>query len=141
MIRFDLIFSYWILLWFILYVFKVIPYNPLFWLWIAFIENFINIGLMIYYKRYLFLLAFSVVIFIIKVLPIMYLSNTYIKLTINDIAFGFMLFLVYYIWLIYNKMSLYKLYNSTYNSIKNNNPSYTTPFLYFMNKIEINIIR
>lgn len=135
MIRIDLIFSYWVLLWFILYVFKLVPYNPLFWLWVALIENFLNIGLFIYYKRFEFLWAFIAVIFIIKVLPIWYLRNTPIR--INDMIFGLILFIVYYCWLIYNNSSLHKLYNATYDSIKNNKPSYTTPFIYFMNSIKL----
>ena len=45
MIRPDLLFSYWIISWYVLYEINVIKYNPKFWLIIALLSNFYNLYL------------------------------------------------------------------------------------------------
>ena len=75
--RFDLVFSYWIFVWYLLYIFKVTSYNPKLYLLLGLIENLAYLFLMIYYKNSL--LYISLFIFInvfIKVIPFMSLQNT-----------------------------------------------------------------
>ena len=135
MVRFDFVYTYWILAWYVLYELGIITYNPLFWLIIALVVNIFNLVLMIYFKRYLFLFLFIIITFFIKVVPIWTLRNSIIK--IKDILFGAALYIVYLGWILYNKISPYKIYIDSYNAIKYNNPSNTTPFLYFLKQINI----
>ena len=41
--RFDLVYSYWIFAWYLLYIFKIIPYNPKLVLIIGVVENFLGL--------------------------------------------------------------------------------------------------
>ena len=49
-LRIDLVFSYWILLWYILYILNIIKYNPKIALLLAIIVNGLAIILMIFIK-------------------------------------------------------------------------------------------
>ena len=62
MLTIDLLFSNWIILWYILYIIKLIKYNPKGWLIIAFILNFYNIILMVYFNSYYMLFLFFALI-------------------------------------------------------------------------------
>ena len=138
MIRPDLIFSYWVLIWFILYEIKLITYNPKFWLIIALFTNFYNFYFMIYFQNYYILLLFIIIVIIIKGIPIWTLRNT--ALRVKDIVAGLVLFIIYYIWLTYNNETLYSLFNKFYISIRDNKPN-STPFMYFLNSIKISSIK
>ena len=65
MIRPDLIFSYWILIWYLLYELNIISYNPKFALILAFVANFYNFYFMFYFKRYYMLFLFIIIVLII----------------------------------------------------------------------------
>ena len=129
MIRPDLIFSYWVLIWYILYEINLITYNPKFWLIVAIIVNFYNMYFMFYFKRYDMLFLFIIIVTIVKVIPIWTLRNTALRM--NDIIAGFVLFIIYYIWLTYNCETLYSLFNKFYTSIRDNNKNHTL-FMYFL---------
>ena len=130
MIRPDLLFSYWIITWYVLYVINVIKYNPKFWLIIALLSNLYNLYFLIYFKRYYILFVFTIFIFILKGIPLWTLRHT--KLQINDIIAGSILFLIYYIWLNYNNETLYSLFHKFYISIRDNTPT-SSEFMYFLN--------
>ena len=138
MIRPDLIFSYWVLIWFVLYELKLIIYNPQFWLIIAFFVNFYNFYFMFYFKRYYILLLFIIIVIIIKGIPLWMLRNTTIYM--KDIIAGSVLFIMYYIWLTYNNETLYSLFRKFYISIRDNNPN-ASPFMYFLNSLKISSIK
>jgi hypothetical protein len=138
MIRPDLIFSYWVLIWYALYEINVITYNPKFWLIIAFLTNFYNFYFMFYFKRYYMLFLFIIIVLIFKAIPIWTLRNT--PILANDIIAGSVLFIIYYIWLIYNNQTLYSLFYKFYISIRDNKPNHT-PFMYFLNSIKISSIK
>jgi hypothetical protein len=138
MIRPDLIFSYWVLIWYVLYEIHLLKYNPKFWLIIAFLTNFYNFYFMFYFKRYYMLFLFIMVVLIIKGIPIWTLRNTPIR--VNDIIAGSVLFIIYYIWLTYNNETLYSLFHKFYISIRDNNPN-STPFMYFLNSIKVSSIK
>ena len=115
----DLIFSYWIVLWYLLYELRFVKYNPKFWLIFALVINIIELIGMLYFKRFFMAFTFLIAITIIKIIPIFLLRNTIIYN--EDILFGLMIFIIYNIWLYYNNYSLYKLFYKMYISIKTNN--------------------
>jgi hypothetical protein len=49
--RFDFVFSYWIFIWYLLYMLKIVIYNPKWALMIALIENTFALALMFFYKN------------------------------------------------------------------------------------------
>jgi len=98
---YDLLFSYWIFVWFILYYTKVLPYNPKWIFIIAIIYIFIAIIIMIYKKlRPINIFVFFILGIIFKVFPVYLIRNDSTR--INDIIFGIILFLFYYAW-VYKK--------------------------------------
>lgn len=101
------IFSYWILLWYILYIFHITSYNPKFILIIAIIHNFfIWIYKLFNYSLKQFII-FSIVFIVIKIIPYISIRNTKIKK--RDIIFSILLVLLYLLWININNISLYKL--------------------------------
>ena len=133
MLRIDFLFSYWIVLWYILYELSIINFNPIYWLIIALFFNMINMGVMIYYKHYMLLFLFIIVIIIIKVIPIWTLRNTIP--TINDFVFGIFLFIIYNFWLLYNNYTFYKAFIIMRNNSKNGTFKNTPLMLFIYNLI------
>ena len=79
-LRADLVFSYWIYLWYILYAFKITNLSPKFPLILGLIDNIIMFGLMLLYstsRKTIF--YFLIINTIIKVVPLYYLKNEQIK--------------------------------------------------------------
>jgi hypothetical protein len=138
MLRFDLMFSYWLFIWYILYEIEITEYNPKSWLIFAVIINFYNIFFMIYFKRLYKLLLFVIAVSIFKGIPIWMLRNTIIY--IKDIIAGFILFIIYYVWLLYNNKTIYTLFKQFYKSIKYNNLK-NTPTMYLLNSLKNKFIK
>ena len=134
-LRADLVFSYWIYLWYLLYVFKFINYSPKFPLILGLIDNIIMFILMLLYGTSgRTILYFVIINTFIKVVPLYYLKNESIKMTDIYITFG--LFTVFIIWLHLNKQNLFGNIKLIYDSLlygKNQ-----TPFMAFINKIKKN---
>jgi hypothetical protein len=125
--RVDLIFSYWIFVWYLLYEFKIIHSNPKFALTIALIENMIGLCLMIYYstsKKYIF--SFIVIMVLIKVIPLWRLKNT--KYEIN--FYMTFLFIAFLLWLSINEINVLDYHKEKLDSLKNNKPF--DPFMHFL---------
>jgi hypothetical protein len=104
-LRADLVFSYWIYLWYILYAFKITDFSPKFPLIIGLIDNIIMLALMLVYgtsKETIF--YFIIINTLIKVVPLYYLRNEAIKM--KDIYFTVSLFIVFIFWLHINHQSL-----------------------------------
>lgn len=104
-LRADLVFSYWIFVWYILYALKFTKYSPKFALLFGIIDNIIFLFLMIAFgsnKRTI--LYFILINTLIKVLPYYTLINVPIKIT--DIYFTCLLLFVFVMWLHINKQSL-----------------------------------
>lgn len=99
---YDLLFSYWLVLWFVLYYFHIISYSPKWMLILAMIYISIIIIIMIY-KRLssIKIFIFFVLAIIFKVIPFYLIRNDSIK--IKDIIFGILLFLIYFLWVCYRK--------------------------------------
>lgn len=134
-LRGDLVFSYWIYTWFILYEFKFTGYSPKFPLILGVIDNLIMLILMILYgtsRRTIF--YFIVINTLIKILPLYYLRNESIKLT--DVYFTCGLFLLFVFWLHVNKQSLVGNIKLIHDSLLYGKDQ--TPFMALLKKIKSN---
>lgn len=134
-LRGDLVFSYWIYTWFILYELKFTEYSPKFPLILGVIDNLIMLILMILYgtsRRTIF--YFVVINTLIKVLPLYYLRDESIKLT--DVYFTCGLFIVFVFWLHVNKQSLVGNIKLIYDSLLYGKDQ--TPFMALLKKIKSN---
>jgi len=104
MIRIDFIFSYWIFIWYLLYIKQLTNINPKFALICGLIENIIIMLLMIIYKtNYKLFIEFIIMFIILKIIPL-YTITTSIKL--YDIYYTIGIFIIYLIWMILNKQTL-----------------------------------
>jgi hypothetical protein len=109
MIRSDYVFSYWIFLWFILYILKIIKYSPKFIIILGIIENFFVIIYLILKKSTLYKITkFIIINIIIKVIPLYIIWKDEINL--KDIIVSIILFVIYLIW-IYINCGVECLYN------------------------------
>lgn len=134
-LRTDLVFSYWIYVWFIIYVFKFVKYSPKFALFIGLLDNIIMLILMILFGSSMKTLFFFIFInTVIKILPLYYLRKE--RIVLNDVYFTCGLFFVFVIWLHINEQSLIGNIKLIHDSLlygKNN-----TPFMSVLSKIEKN---
>ena len=134
-LRADLVFSYWIYAWFILYVFKFIKYSPKFPLILGLIDNIIMLILMIYFgSKSKTIILFIAINTLIKVVPLYYLRNQRIKM--SDIYFTVGLFIIFVIWLHINKQNLAGNLKLIHDSLLYN--KFQTPFMSLFNRIEKN---
>jgi hypothetical protein len=134
-LRSDLVFSYWIYLWYVLYAFKITNYSPKFPLILGLIDNIIMLVLMLVYgtsKRTIF--YFIIINTVIKVVPLYYLRNESIQM--KDIWFTCILFIIFIIWLHLNKQSLFGNIKLIHDSLLFSKDK--TPFMEFINKLKMN---
>ena len=112
MISLGLVFSNWIFVWFILYVLRVIPFNPT----IAFIISIFMISseiviLLLYGTNKYNITKFIIINVLLKFLPFLimwYLSDLHISL--KDFYFGLSLFIFYLVYLYLNDETLMTIY-------------------------------
>ena len=132
--RFDFVFSYWIITWYVLYELSIISYNPKFVLVIGIIVNICEIMLMIYCNYYLiYILIFIITNTFIKLFPLWTLRNTPIRKI--DIVFSIGLFLLYNFWLFVNNIYFSTFILESIYLMKENKP--IGPFLYFIDRYVI----
>ena len=128
MIRPDLIFSYWIYLWYILYIFKVVKYNPKFAIICGMIENLIIFILMcIYNTKKILVVLFIIMFVILKLIPLYTIWNDNIKLN-DDVKNTSVLFIIYLVWIHLNQLNITDALTSAKNLIlynKNTMPGMT----------------
>jgi len=136
-LRFDLVFSYWIYLWYLLYTFKMTSYSPKLALLLGLIYNSVMLLMMfLYHTKTKTIISFIVINTFIKVLPFYYLINENIR--IKDVYFTLGLFVLFIIWLHINKQSLTGNLKLIYDSLiysKNK-----TPLMNLFQKIKKNYI-
>ncbi len=97
-LRIDLVFSYWIYLWFILYVFKYTIYSPKFALTLGLLDNIVLLFLMfIWGTSVKTIIWFIIINTLIKIIPLYYLRTEPYKM--KDVYFTVVLLLIYIIWL------------------------------------------
>jgi hypothetical protein len=131
----DLVFSYWIYFWYILYAYKFTTFSPKFPLIIGLIDNVIMLLLMLLYgTSYTTIFYFIIINTCIKIFPLYYLRSQHIRG--KDVYFTVILFFIFILWLQFNKQSLIGNSKLIYNSIlygKNK-----TPFMELINKMKNN---
>jgi len=124
LIRPDFIFSYWIFVWFILYILGVISFSPKFPFIIGLLENIVLLFAMLTYgTNKTTIMYFVITSVILKMIPIYYLYNDQIK--IKDILFTVFIFILFSLWLKINNQTVIGNLNMIRNSIlegKNNTP-------------------
>jgi multisubunit Na+/H+ antiporter MnhB subunit len=99
MLRLDYILSNWIFLWYVLYVFGIVHYNPKLALIVGILFNTATILLMVYFNasiQNMLYLAFFVSW--MKVIPLWTIRNT--KIREKDVYASIFLLLVYLGWLL-----------------------------------------
>ena len=134
-LRADLVFSYWIYFWYILYAFRITHFSPKFPLLLGLIDNIIMLLLMLMYgtsKETIF--YFIIINTLIKVVPLYYLRNESIKW--RDIYFTIFLFILFVGWLHLNKQSLVGNLKVIHDSLLYGQDK--TPFMALLNKIKSN---
>jgi hypothetical protein len=129
MTRIDYIFSYWIFLWYLLYLFGIVNFNPKFAILCGVIENIGILLLMFYYgtKKHLVLL-FLIMFILLKIIPLYSIWNT--QILIRDVVALIILFIIYLIWV--NK-SLSDFIKQTQDLVIYNKN--TLPGMMFLDKI------
>ena len=138
LIRVDLFFSIWILVWYILYMFEITIYNPKIWIIFILFGIFIISCILLYNKKYVALMIFIAFNIIIKVIPLWTLRNS--TIFIHDFFVGLFLFIIYNFWLLYNNETLYTIYNKLTNSLLYDK-EYNTSIIYFLNSIKNSFIK
>ena len=131
-LRADLVFSYWIFIWFVLYEFKLINYSPKFPIILGIIENIIMFILMLLFGTSVRTIIYFILINIcIKAVPFYYLRNEIIKL--KDVYFTVVLFLLFIIWLHINEQSIVSNLKIIYDSLLYGKDQ--TPFMSLLRKV------
>jgi len=129
MIRLTEYFSFYVLLWYFLFIFKIIPFNPVitfylilsFVIWMTLYMMYIRVST----KKILFFIVFAIIL--VKVLPILTLKYEF---KYEDLSFGLSMFIVYHIILYYTKgiepIQHYINFMNYYNTLPNNIIKYIT---------------
>jgi len=115
----DYIFSYWIFIWYLLYIVGVKTYNPKFAIIIGTIENLCTVLLMLYYNtRTKLIILFIVMMTILKLIPLITLWTT--KIYSKDIIATGILFIIYLGWILINKKTMFDFTCQTYDLVIHN---------------------
>jgi len=131
--RVDLVFSYWIFAWYLLYIVKIVKYSPKFAIGIGILENILLLCFMILNgsnRRTIFYFVF--INTFIKVIPFYTLKRE--RIQVKDVYAFFALFLGYLIWIIINKQNLAGNYKMVYESLIHNTDE--MPFLRLVNYVK-----
>jgi hypothetical protein len=126
-LRPDFLFSYWIVLWFLVYYFsvkttplgKIIQsyFNPTIALWVALFENLGTFILILIYRPTFELISiFIFMMVVLKLVPLYLLRNDTINWSNDPIVF-LGVFLLYNIYLFANDETLLSVYRRTITSI------------------------
>lgn len=133
LLRIDLVFSYWIFFWYIVYSYKITNYSPKFILGLGIIENIATFIFMVYFgASYLTLFHFLLINTFIKLLPFYTLRNESIHF--RDIIATILLFFVYSIWVYINGESVVEYQNKIIDSLIHNKNA--TPLMYVITQFQ-----
>jgi hypothetical protein len=101
----DLIFSYWILVWYLLYITKIVPYNPVYLFYVGICLACIQIAIMFaYHKSFAYISSFIIATLLLKGIPIYTIYKR--KTTKTDICVMIGLVVFYVCWLKMNDKNL-----------------------------------
>jgi hypothetical protein len=141
-ITWDLLFSYWLFYWFLIYyalvnvtAFNFIKTfaNPIIGLIIASIENVFTLIALIYKNNSIeSTLKYSFAILLFKVIPIYLLKQHSVNIFYSFISF-LILFIIYLIYVKMNNQNIVYIYQTTFESILTNKND--TPFYKIISKI------
>jgi len=133
MIRPDLIFSYWIYVWYILYIFKVLKYSPKLAIIFGMIENLIMFILMcIYNTKKILVVLFIIMFILLKLIPLYTIWNDKIQFN-DDIKNTSLLFIIYLLWIHLNQLTITDALTNAKNLILHNKN--TMPGMTILQKI------
>lgn len=105
----DYIFSYWVLLWFLLYITKIIHYNPKpLFVFGLFFSVFQVIIMFAYKKEFSYIFAFVLANLLMKILPFYVLYKT--KVNQQDYYAIIIIISMYIAWLKINNINVYKFF-------------------------------
>ena len=115
--KFMDLFSYWIVVWYVLYMVGMIPYNPKFALTVGLLENVVKVVAMMYYKnRWSHIVLFCTVDFFIKGVPLWTLRHT--SYTKQQVLATLVLFMVYASYLALNGKHVLSILKETYVAVQ-----------------------
>jgi hypothetical protein len=142
-LRPDFIFSYWIFVWFLIYLVSNIFFDkntihsPLLELYIGFFVSLYGLSyLASTISNTLTLIKFLAMLMVIKIVPLfitIYLSGTYKINLKHDLKKVLILLLIYFVYLVCWNVNVFDVYNYEGISIINNDNR--TPFFYILSKI------
>ena len=116
-IRTDLLFSYWIFAWAILYFMNILTVAPKLLIILALLEVVYAVYVALIKKYTMYgIIRLLFMNFWIKVVPLYYLWD--VSITYKELMYSSLLFVVYLIWLYMNNQTFYNVYNTIIN-IKN----------------------
>jgi hypothetical protein len=127
MITPDKILTYWILVWYILYMFKIVHINPKFPLIMGLFINIIMLMIIIRVSDPVNIFYFLIIVSITKIIPILTLWNSQIHTV--DIYYTFGVVFIYLLWL-YVTDSMYNPITALVQSVKSYKP--TNPGMYLL---------
>lgn len=135
LISLDLVFSYWIFLWFILYDFKIIPYSPKLAIIISILDNLVS-SIYLYIRNAPFtnLMKYIFINTLIKVIPLAFVWSDPIRLPI-DVYILTVLFIFYLGWLYFNNTTLLHVYKDLINHYVDKNKGKETISGYYFYKV------
>lgn len=143
----DYLFSYWLLVWFIIYYIftnifhyggvggKLIFFNylsPIIGMWIAFLYSFAEFLYLLFSRNIVITLKYSFMILCIKLIPLYLMRNKKIQFVQDTLALIFV-FILYNIYLYVNNTNLVEVYNKTEDAI--NSGQIKTPFFHFLDYV------
>ena len=128
--RFDLLFSYWIFAWYLLYIFKFVDASPKLALILGIIENLVLLYSMIFIQSQPLktIILFIIINTCFKVIPLYTLSNEKINIK-KDVKNTAIVFTLYIIWLFVLNRDVKKVRKNLFQLFSKNhkiNPE-TTP--------------
>lgn len=133
-LRFDLVFSYWLFFWYMLYIYKFTQYNPKMLLKIGILENVILLFMMFKFgTKTETIFKFILINTFIKFIPFYTIINTTIH--IKDIIVGIIIFIIYIIWVYINGYSIMEYRNKIFESLVQDKNE--TPFMFLSEKIKL----
>ena len=129
------IFSYWIFIWFLLFYFKIVTYNPYYFLFIGLIFVIFQAGLYLYFSNFEKFFYFIIVNPIIKIIPLILIHD--MPRSRRDIIFGTLLFVIYAGFIFIKRYFKISKYPTLYESIVQETKSkkITTPGMYYIKQI------
>lgn len=124
--RFDLVFSYWIFAWYLLYILNFTKYSPKFAIMIGIIENIVLLIFMSLNGANRRTIGYFILVnTFIKLLPFYTLRHDTIR--VKDIQATVILAIIYVGWIFTNNQSITGNYKLVYDSLTKNKD--TMPFL------------